>query len=84
MLEIMLKTLTLFVLFQAPDVPFTTPSALVWAIPVVAEVASALDVVVRDRLVLEGLLGLPSALPVSVTVVLSRNEPVRLRPLIVI
>lgn len=75
---------TLFVLTHAPDMPFAAPGALIWAIAVVAEVAAALDVVVRARFVLEGLLGLPSALPVSVTVVLSRNEPALPRPLIVV
>ena len=74
MLENMLKTvLYLFVLSNAPDMPFATPGALIWAIPIVAEVAAALDVVVRARLVLESQLGLPSTLPVSVTVMLSRN-----------
>ena len=64
--------------------PFAAPSAKIWAIPVVAEVAAALDVVVRACFVLEGLLGLPSALPVFVTVVLSRNQPALPRLLIVV
>ena len=64
--------------------PFAAPSAKIWAIPVVAEVAAALDVVVRACFVLEGLFGLPSALPVSVTVVLSRNQPALPRLLIVV
>ena len=64
--------------------PFAVPGALIWAIAVVAEVAAALDVVVRARLVLEALLGLPSALSVSVTVVFSRNEPALPQPSIVV
>ena len=75
---------TLFVLTYAPDVPFAAPGALIWVIPIVAEVAVALDVVVRVRLVLECLLGLPSALAVSVAVVFSRNEPALPRPLIMV
>ena len=78
------RSFALFVLTYAPDMPLATPGALIWAIPVVAEVAAALDVVVRARFVLEGLLGLPSALPVSVTVVLSRNQPALPRLLIVV
>ena len=74
----------LVVLVHAPDMPFAAPGALIWAIPIVAEVAAALDVVVRARFVLEGLLGLPSALAISVAVVFSRNEPALPRPLIVV
>lgn len=79
-----IRSFALSVLVHAPNMPFAAPGAKIWAIPVVTEVAAALDVVVRARFVLEGLLGLPSALPVSVTVVLSRNQPALPRLLIVV